>query len=164
MQSAAPAEALGFAGSLQQLTDEGRRRHLAAHANELAGEIDEGSGPVARDGNELEQRGSKLRDPVRTSGQDCQISPRIQIVFYRKDQDFLGAAAILQLLAIGIFLPPNPSQEMKLFRSKGDQVATAAMIRAENNAMSLELLESERNIARAKTRAIATDGNDLLVT
>ncbi len=55
LQSAAPAEALGFAGSLQQLTDEGRRRHLAAHPHELTGEINEVSSYLARRGDELEQ-------------------------------------------------------------------------------------------------------------
>ncbi len=84
-------------------------------------------------------------------------------MLHRQKQHFLRAAAILQLLAIGVPFPPNPSQEMEGFRSKRDQVATATMIRAEDKAMSLELLESERDVARAEARAIATDRHDLPV-
>ena len=146
------------------LSRESRWRHLPADADALQSEIDE----LVRDrfecADELEKKGGKRREQFAAPREEPQVSPRIEIVFHSQEGDVFFFTPIAKLGAIGVSFPPDTAEQFPVDGTKRDEVATAAMIWAENQFPARQVIESKLDVGRAQSRTIPADCDYFLIS
>jgi len=84
-------------------------------------------------------------------------------VFHRQQQNVSRSGATKELSAVGIPFPTDGANKPALGRAKCDQVATAAVIRPDDELLRIQLGESVGDVVSPEGRAIAPDRDHFLV-
>src|SRR3954451_24244014 len=89
---------------------------------------------------------------ARMSGKQTNIFQRIEIELDRERRHFIGAGAGDDLGEIGVLLPANAGQQRAIGGVDADEVASAAVVRAEDGPTLLQTRECGANIFGAEFR------------
>lgn len=84
-------------------------------------------------------------------------------MFHRQQKEMFLPAAIPKLGAIGVLFPANTAQQFPIGGTKRDEIAPAAMVRAEDKPLRRQLRKSALDVGCAKTGAVPADGDDFVV-
>lgn len=145
------------------LTGEGRWRHLSAHPREMRGRIEKVGAAGYKHAENPEKKicegGKRMSEP----GKESQVCPGIDVLLLREQKNTRLGAPGAELRTVTVPVPSNSAQERAINQTKCDQVATAAMIRAEDELIVLELFKGAKNVARSQAGTIAPDRGDLVV-
>jgi hypothetical protein len=136
---------------------------LLSHPHLLGRDADETDEPGGDGADHLEQECSKPRQRIIAAGENPNVGPRIEIVLNRQQEEIPVSAPLAKLGAIGVLFPADPAQQFPIGGMERDQVATTAMVRAEDEPLRRQLRESALDIARPESRAIPPDGDDLVI-
>ena len=98
------------------------------------------------------------------SSKNPNVGPRIEIMLGRQQKNVCGVTTPPELSAIGIPFPSDAAKQSAIRGTKGDEIAAPAMIGTEDEFSVLQLREGMFDVARAQARAIASDGNDFVVS
>gem|GEM_PF-25499 len=130
----------------------------------LRSETDDRRDLTARNRETIDEEGRKPREWIAPASEESHIAPGIEVLFHRQQENVRDAGALEQLGAIGVSIPTHVAEQFAIDGAKRDKVATAAMVRTENQLLRRELSERALDIERPKTRTIAAYGDDFVVT
>lgn len=147
----------------ERLSGERRRRHLAADANALRGEVDEMSRENTAIRDNAQDETCQPRTPIKALRKQLQIGPGIEVVLLRQQEHFGSETPRREFDAIRILIPANPVQQRPILRAEGDQVTPAAMIRPQDEAPVAQLHKRLCDIASGQLGTIAPDDDDLFI-
>ena len=97
------------------------------------------------------------------ASEESHVGPGIEFVLEGQYADLRRQAAVAQLGEIRVSLPVNAAKEVPIAQPKREEIAATAMIRSENKLFRFQLSKSIFHINGAKTGAVATDDDDLVV-
>lgn len=140
-----------------------RGRHLLSHPDLLGGDADEMDEPGGNAANYLEQEGSEPRQRVISPSEDSHIGPGIEIMLNRQQEKVLLSAPAAKLTTIGVLFPADAAQQFPIGGMESNQVAAAAVVRAEDKLLRRQLRERALDVARPKPRAIPADSDNFLI-
>jgi hypothetical protein len=136
---------------------------LSALANALLRWNDKGN--EAANGRTCERDQECGNFPGGFSGpcQQPEIGPGIEILFDRKKKNFRGCAPGAELPAIAVAVPANVVKHFPVSRMEADEITATAVVRAEDEFVMCELLESDNNVVLMQAGAIASNGDDFII-
>lgn len=137
---------------------------MPTNANSLQGGVDVPARADSQRKDLVEEKRGKLREQLARAREKPEISPRIEIVLNRQEEDLFWSAAMAKLSAIGVLLPFNVAEQFPIGRTKRDEVATAAMVRPEDQFPCGQLIESKFDVGRTKSRAIPADRDHFVIS
>ena len=136
---------------------------MLTHPHLLGRETDEMNGPRSRSANYVEQERREASQRIIATSENPNVSPRVEIMFNRQEEDVFVSTTISKLGAIGVLSPADAVQQRSRGGMKRDEVAAATMIWTEDQRLRSQLRKCALNVDCAQPRAIPTDGDNFLI-
>lgn len=121
-------------------------------------------GARADPAEQLKQKRREPRHRIIASSENPHVSPRIEIMLNRQEENAVVSAPAAKLHAIGVLFPTDTPQQFPVGGMERDEVAATAMVRPEDKLLRAQLRKSPLDIARPKPRAIPPDGHNFVIT
>jgi len=97
-------------------------------------------------------------------GEKSEIAPAIEVDLDGEPRDRATRVERAQLRVVGIATPDHAIEEFRIGGAETDEIVAAAMIRAKDNVVIVEAMESFDDVGVAKVGAVVADDRDTFVT
>ena len=136
---------------------------MLTHPHLLGSDADELDETRARRADDREQKQREPRQRIIASRENPDVRPGIEIVLNGEEENLLFFAPIPKLGAIGVSFPADAAQQFPIGGMESNEITTAAVVRAEDEVLRLQLSESALDVGRAQSRAIPADCDHFFV-
>jgi len=97
-------------------------------------------------------------------GEKSNVIGRVEVDFDRQLEHGVIGETVANLLEVGVALPMHSGQPCPIVCADADEVATAAMIRPQDQPVFLEKCERVMDVGRFQIGAVLTDDDDFLIS
>jgi hypothetical protein len=136
---------------------------LLPHPHLLGRDTDEMNQPSPGGADHPQQEYCEPGQRIAAARENPEIRPGIEVMLHRQEKNLLCPTTSPQLGAISVLFPSHAAQQFPIGRTKGNQIATAAVIRTEDERVRRELGESALDVVCVKAWTIAADRDHFVI-